>query len=141
MSKFDKEKQRLIRRYLIWCYKTTKEEFERIERKFTQLTVDEYVLVYLTRKYSKINHRLCGDQARLNGFKQYIEKKRSDAFAKKFSSQTQTKLVSKYSYLKNRLEAVEKAIEHFLGKADLNNIQTLYENEMTNRILQARDQV
>lgn len=73
MIKFDKEKRRLIRRYLIWCYKTTREEFD--------------------------------------------------------------------GYLKNRLEAVEKAIEHFLGKDDLNNIQMLYENEMTNRILQARGHV
>jgi len=34
----------LIRRYLLWFFKTTKESFERIERKTTQLMVDEYVL-------------------------------------------------------------------------------------------------
>lgn len=34
----------LIRRYLLWAFKTTKESFERIERKTTQLMVDEYIL-------------------------------------------------------------------------------------------------
>ena len=35
--------ENLVRRYLLWAYKSTREDFERIERKTTQLIVDEYI--------------------------------------------------------------------------------------------------
>ena len=39
--------QRLMRRYFVWCYKTTKEELDKIDRYFTQNTVDDYILARL----------------------------------------------------------------------------------------------
>jgi len=38
-----KEKN-LLRRYLIWCYKTTKEELDKVDRYFTQDVADAYIL-------------------------------------------------------------------------------------------------
>ena len=44
-----------------------------------------------------------------------------------------------YVFLRNRLEAIESAIKHFLGEKELLKIRVLYEKEFTDRILQARD--
>ena len=35
---------KLVKRYLIWCFKTTKEDLDRINRYFTQSTVDQFLL-------------------------------------------------------------------------------------------------
>jgi len=119
----------LVRRYLLWAYKTTKESFERIERKTTQLIVDEYIL-----------GRFKGRQdAFVEEFKAYIKAKRADELKLKFSDAQGRILHPQYVYLKDRLEAIEAAIRHFLGAKELRAIEALYEKEFTLRILQARD--
>ena len=114
----------LIHRYLLWAYKTTKEGFERIERKSTQLIVDEYIL-----KQIKIT---MGTPSNFIGeFEAYIKTKQADE--RKLKSNPQ------YVYLKNRLKAIEAAIKYFLGTKALNAIHSLYEKEFISRILQARE--
>ena len=119
----------MIRRYLLWAYKSTKENFERIERKTTQLTVDEYILSYL----SKNKHETP------EAFKTYIADKRKDELRLKFVDAHRKKLHPEYVYLKNRLAAIEAAIKYFLGGKELKHIQKLFEEEFTRRILEARD--
>ncbi len=137
---FTPAEKRLIRRYLIWCYKTTKEELERTDRKFTQLAVDEFILDQLR----KTSHLIPGAPREkylqeIKKFKEYRNKKREEALTQKFLDQDNEIPHANYLYLKNRLGSVEKAIVRFLGKKELNTIGLLYEEEMTKRILQARD--
>lgn len=122
-KKLSPEHKDLIRRYLLWAYKTTRESFERIERKTTQLVVDEYILKQI--KDAGTSNNFIGE------FEDYIKAKRADELKLKADPQ--------YVYLKNRLKAIEAAIKHFLGVKELNTIHSLYEKEFTNRILQARD--
>ncbi len=113
----------LVFRYLLWAYKTTKESFERIERKTTQLMVDEYIA-----------QRVSSEE-----FKAYIQAKRADECKLKFSDADGKILHPQYVYLKKRLAAIEAAIKYFLGPKKLRIIQALYEEEFIRRILEARD--
>ena len=119
----------LIRRYLLWAYKSTKESFERIERKTTQLIVDEYILDHLSKKKAAIPAE----------FKTYIANKRKDELKLKFADAGRKKLNPEYVYLKNRLAAIEAAIRHFLGDKELKRIEKLFEEEFTRRILESRE--
>ena len=136
--KLKKAEKNLIRRYLVWCYKTTKEELDRIDRKFTQLTVDYFLL----KEISKRQNSSLGSSQRqyskfIDEFNAYIRQKEKDASQTKFLDEKKTKPQPRYEYLRNRLLAIEKAISFFLGKKELDNITVLYEWEMTRRILGA----
>ena len=130
----------LIRRYLLWLFKTTKESFERIERKTTQLMVDEYVLEHIKTAGREIPaHGRREYDGLVKEFETYIKTKRADELKLKFSDGKGKSLHPQYVYLKNRLQAVEAAIRHFLGEKELRRMRSLYEKEFTSRILQARD--
>ncbi len=128
-SSFSSQHKQLVRRYLLWAYKSTRESFERIERKTTQLVVDDYILNH----FSKNKRRVPGE------FVSYIDTKRRDELTLKFADAGKKKLHPDYEYLKNRLDAIEAAIKHFLGTKGLKQIEGLYEEEFTRRILEARD--
>lgn len=124
----------LIRRYLIWAYKTTKESFERIERKTTQLVVDEHILKTLTKNQKSTKEY----EGHIEEFKKYIANKKQDELKQKFAGNGQS-LNPNYLYLSHRLKAIEEAIKHFLGTKELKKIEALYEEEFVNRIMQARE--
>ena len=126
----------LIRRYLIWGYKTTRESFERIERKTTQLTVDERILKILNRS-SKGSHK--SYQKLVDEFEQYIFNKGKEERNQKFIDGKSNLYQPQYLYLKNRLSAIEEVIKHFLGKPELRKIEKMYEAEFTERILHAKE--
>lgn len=130
----------LLRRYLVWCYKTTKEELDKVDRYFTQLKADEFVLKRLrtTKEYRSSD----GDQGykdMVDQFPAYMEKKKVNVLKGKFKNGRAGALNPDYQYLKNRFAALEGAIRHFLGAGELKKIKELYEQEMTRRILQARE--
>jgi hypothetical protein len=129
----------LIRRYLIWCYKTTKEDLDRIDRYFTQLEVDDFILRELKKDKSFLKSSPEDYAKHVADFAQYMETKKQNVLKKKFSDDKFTKLRSEYLYLHNRFRAIEKAIVYFLGKAQLQKITDLYEAEMSRRILQATE--
>lgn len=130
----------LIRRYLLWLFKTTKESFERIERKTTQLMADEYVLQRIKTAGREVPAHARGEyDALVKEFETYIKTKREDELKLKFSDGKGKTLHPQYVYLKNRLQAVEAAIRHFLGEKELRAMRSLYEKEFTGRILQARE--
>jgi hypothetical protein len=118
----------LIRRYLIWAYKSTKESFDRLERKTTQLMADEYILSRLAKsprrqpdiepQYSKL----------VGEFKEYIARKKSQPID-----------AAQHAYLRDRLNAVEVAIKDFLGAKELHQIHAAYEAEFTRRIWESKD--
>ena len=127
-AKLTPNEKNLIRRYLVWCYKSTKEELDRFDRKFTQLAVDRFILERILPRSPEEKRALAKSVAE---FKEYIVKKEGSAEAEKSSPQ--------HLYLKKRLFAVENAIKHFLGAQELPKIVAVYEEEMTGRILTARD--
>jgi len=126
---FSTQHKNLIRRYLLWAYFSTRENFERIERKTTQLIVDEYIFDYFTQ------HKLTIPQE----FRAYITDKRKEELKLKFADPVKDKLHPQYAYLKNRLEAIEGAVKHFLGVMELKRFAVLYEKEFTRRIIEAKD--
>lgn len=133
MNKVDRDN--LKRRYLIWFYKVTKESLDKIDRKFTQLEVDRVVYKKLESSL-KNNLKDLRFKKLLKEFETYITNKDKDAKILKFgkvNSKTQTK---EYTFLKAKLEST---IKQLFGNKELNTTKKLYENEMTNRILQSKE--
>ena len=135
-KKLKTREKALIRRYLVWCYKTTKENLDRIDRKFTQSTVDRYILGRL----DGIKAAARGDYDKfVDDFRVYIDNKEKEGFQQKFMDGKKNSLNSQYLYLYNRLTAIEAATRHFLGPRELAQTDFLYEQEMTRRILEPKE--
>lgn len=137
--KLSSEERTLIRRYLVWCYKTTKEQLDKIDRKTTQLTVDHFVLKELVKNQRIKNTNLSELDKKIGDFKKYIQDKKAKENESKYTDSDKRFFQPEYLYLKSRLNAIETAIRHFLGQKALVEIKGLYEKEMTKRILEARD--
>ena len=121
----------LKKRYLLWLYKTTKEELDRTERKFTQLEIDGIILKEL-KKLDKKNKakKLIAD------FAAYMENKQRDAAQLKYEGKN---LKPDYYALALKLAAIENAIIEVFGSQGLKEIRSLYEKEMTERILKSTE--
>ena len=133
----DSNQTNLIRRYLIWCYKTTKEDLDRIDRYFTQSVVDDFLLEQLNKRIDKDDQL----SKRILDFEDYKNNKLAKAESKKFEDVTAKSLNADYQYLVARMDAIVEAIRHFLGDDGVAEIVGLYEAEMTQRILSAREHV
>lgn len=132
------KEQDLVRRYLVWCYKTSKEELDKTDRYFTQAVVDDYLIDRL-KNFPGYKDRGTSFHKSVEDFVQYAREKKAMAEGKKFAGSTQKVLHPDYQYLKARVEAIEQAICHFFDQKELERIAVLYENEMTERILKARE--
>ena len=125
------EIRNLKKRYLLWLYKTNKEALDRIERKFTQLEIDRFMLRELEK---------CAKDKRLKSFvkelKNYIQNKEKEGRGLKYSAD---KLNPDYLFLALKLKAVERAIVKERGRSGLKEIKALYEREMTERILKSTE--
>lgn len=121
----------LKKRYLIWLYKINKEEFDKIERKFTQLEIDNFILKELKKedKAGKLKEFIEGLEA-------YIQEKEKDGLGLKYENK---ELKPQYQFLEGKLKAIEKAIIKELGKKALEEIKVLYEIEMIERILKSTE--
>ena len=133
----DKNTRDLTYRYLLWLYKTLKEELDRVERKFTQLEVDREIGRYILKNahLSQIDddikfRELCRD------WKEYTDKKESDGRALKYSGD---KWKAEYYFLMLKFEAVKKIITKLFSKKALDNIHEAYEDQMRQRILESRE--
>ncbi len=136
-KKITNTEKKLIRRYLIWCFKTTQEELDRIDRKFTQLKVDYFLLSELKPGGRLAQSKECGKH--LDDFKTYIKNKENSNLNLKFLNEKNQILNPHYAFLSNRLTAIKKAITVFLGPKELKHITLLYEEEMAKRILESRE--
>jgi len=121
----------LKKRYLIWLYKTAKEALDKIERKFTQLEVDRFILDEL-KKSDKDNL----SASFIGEFQAYIQNKEKEAGASKYENGA---MKPDYCFLLLKLKAIEKAIAKELGENVLKEIKLLYEMEMTERILKSTE--
>lgn len=132
--------RKLIQRYLIWCYKTTKESLDRVDRYYTQLAVDDYILRQLKDALEYKSFKASREyKTMVDNFEQYKLEKKQKADKEKFTDEGQAIPRPEYQYLRNRLSAIEKAIVHFLGGRELKKRAALYEEEMIQRIMTARE--
>jgi hypothetical protein len=131
--------KRLVRRYLIWCYKTTKEELDRIDRYFTQSKADQLILNKLKSDKEYVRSGQGAYVGFVNDFQKYMVQKEQNAVVKKFADFSKKSFQPQYQYLQKRCEAIEQTISCFLGAKELARVISLYEEEMTKRILEARE--
>ncbi len=127
----EKDLKNLKKRYLIWFYKATKDELDRIERKFTQAGLDRFILKEL-KSLDKSN--LVAKQ--IGEFEAYIANKEKDGFALKYDNKN---IKPEFYFLDIKLCAIEKAIKKEFGIRELAKIKSQYEKEMTERILKSTE--
>ncbi len=121
----------LKKRYLIWLYTTTKEALDKIERKFTQLEIDKFIL----KELNKLD-KSCKARQFIADFAAYIQNKEKEGLSLKYENK---ELRPDYYFLILKLKAVEKAIIKEAGKKFLEEIKLLYEMEMMERILKSTE--
>ncbi len=128
----------LKKRYLVWLYKTTKDAFDRYERKFTQLDMDKELLAEIEKELKTAY--LPDDKKELekfvNDFMNYIDEKEKQCLALKYKGK---KINPEFLFLDIKLEAIEKIIVGELGKKALEEIKELYEQEMISRIIKSAE--
>jgi hypothetical protein len=123
----------LKKRYLVWLYMTTKEAFDRYERKFTQLEIDEFMLFEMEKELK--GAYLPGDKQALekyiNDFRDYISEKEKTCLKLKYKGK---RIDPEFLFLDIKLDAIEKAIVKELGAKALDEIRAFYEAEMIQKI-------
>lgn len=122
----------LKKRYLLWLYKTTREALDKIERKFTQLEIDSFILKELRKSDKDKKAKQCIDE-----LEAYIQNKAKEGILLKYENKKELK--PEYFFLTLKLAAIEKAIVVGFGKKFLQEITTLYEMEMVERILKSTE--
>ena len=119
----------LKKRYLIWLYKETKEALDRVDRKFTQIGIDKFIL-------EELQKGPIADKKFLNEFISYINNKEQDCQKLKSGD---TYLNPEHQFLSLKLHAIEKSIVNELGAEGLEEIKNLYHQEMVDRILRSAE--
>jgi|GEM_PF-244592 len=125
----------LLKRYLLWLYKMTKDECDKIDRKFTQLEIDRQIEKILEKSIDACDPALRQALAlQLGEWKAYIVGKEADGERLKFDSNGQ--LDPHYAFLCLKKEAVERLIVTQFGHKGLREIKDLYEEASRIRILE-----
>src|SRR4030042_3669287 len=120
----------LKKRYLIWLYKETKEALDRVDRKFTQVDIDKFILGELQRG-------TVAEKKFLDEFIAYINNKEKDCETLK---STEGKCLNpEHQFLSLKMQAIEKSIVNELGAEGLEEIKNLYNQEMVDRILRSAE--
>ena len=128
----------LRKRYLIWLYKTTKEEFDKYERKFTQTDIDKDLLLEMENQLLGVYlpHEKASLEKFVNQYREYISGKEKACLELKYQGK---KTNPEFIFLDVKLNAVEKLIVKELGRRGLERIKALYELEMVERILRSAE--
>lgn len=128
----------LKKRYFVWLYKTAKETFDKYERKFTQVDIDKDILDEMEKELlgSYLPHEKDAIQRQINDFHKYIENK--EKACSELRDQHK-KINPDFIFSEIKLNAVEKIIVKELGRRGLEEIKSLYEKEMTKRILKSTE--
>lgn len=128
----------LKKRYFIWLYKIAKETFDKYERKFTQIDIDNDILAEMENQLlgSYLPHEKDALQQRIDDFQKYIGTKEKACLELRDS---QKKINPDFIFSEMKLNAIEKTIQKELGKRGLEEIRSLYEKEMTQRILKSTE--
>jgi hypothetical protein len=129
----------LKKRYFVWLYKTTKEAFDKFERKFTQTDIDKDILLEIENVLmgSFLPHEKVALEKLTNNFREYIASKEKSCLELKYQGK---KTNPEFIFLDVKLNAIEKLIIKELGRKVLEEIKALYEKEMTCRIWRSAEQ-
>jgi hypothetical protein len=124
----------LRKRYFIWLYKTTKEAFDKYERKFTQTDIDKDLLLEMENQLlgAYLPHEKEYLEKFVNQYREYIAGKEKACLELKYQGK---KTNPEFIFLDLKLNAIEKLITAELGRRGLEKIKALYEQEMTRNIL------
>lgn len=134
-----KDEKNLEVRYLTWLYKTTKEAFDRYERKFTQLEIDAAVLKEMERelKGSYMPQEKKSLEKLVNDFRLYIAEKEKACLKLKYKGK---KINPEFIFLDVKLNAIEKAVIKEAGADGLEKMKTAYHTEMVRRIMEEKQE-
>lgn len=135
-----REKKNLQLRYLMWLYKTTKEQIDRIDRKFTQLDIDCKIRAYLAvhiKKYPPAVRN--GLEAQLTKWSRYISDKEVAALDSKFCDSKKRIPRAEYAFLSLKLQVVEKLMRTAGGAKFLQGVKRAYYREMARRIFAEKE--
>ncbi|TAN59023.1 hypothetical protein EPN16_08160 [bacterium] len=134
-----RDEKDLKERYLVWLYKTTKEAFDRYERKFTQLEIDEYILLEMEKelKGAYLPQEKKPLEKLVNDFRNYIAEKEKACLRLKYKGK---KIDPEFIFLDVKLESIEKAIIRELGKEQLEKIKAACHEEMLKRIIEEKQE-
>ena len=136
----DKQDEKNLKiRYLVWLYKTVKEAFDRYERKFTQLDIDEALLKEMERqlKGSYLPQEKKQLEKFVNNFRNYIAGKEKACLKLKYKGK---RIDSEFLFLDVKLNAIEKIIQEEFDKEALEEIKESYQQEMLRRILEEKQE-
>jgi hypothetical protein len=132
------DSKNLKKRYFVWLYKTTKEAFDKFERKFTQTEIDKDILQEIENALmgSYLPHEKAQLEKLVNDFQEYIATKEKACLELKYQG---LRTNAEFIFLDVKLNVIEKLITKELGKRGLAEIKALYEKEMTQRILKGAE--
>lgn len=118
----------LTKRYLFWLYKTTRDELDRIDRKFTQLEVDRGLQrVFRSRGNAALS-------SFMDEWDRYIVAKEADARKLKFDEQG--KELAFYVFLRLKLESVIEITRERFGIRAVRQFEQLIEEAAMKYILE-----
>lgn len=128
----------LKKRYFIWLYRTTKEAFDKFERKFTQTEIDKDILLEIenTLMGSYLPHEKTELEKLVNNFQEYISAKEKACLELKYQG---LRTNPEFIFLDVKLSAIERLIVKEFGRRGLEEIKSLYEKEMIQRILRSAE--
>ena len=128
----------LKKRYFVWLYRTTKEAFDKFERKFTQTEIDKDLLreIENTLMGAYLPHEKIELEKLVNNFQEYISSKEKACLELKYQG---LRTNPEFIFLDVKLSAIEKLIIREFGRRGLEEIKSLYEKEMTRRILRSAE--
>ena len=118
----------LEKRYLFWLYKTTRDELDRIDRKFTQLEID--------RGMQKIfrEHEGGALASFVEEWDRYIANKQAEA--KKLKFDDKGGVLPSYAFLRLKLEAVRGLTSKLFGARLVREFEEMVEAAAMENILQ-----
>ncbi|MFH1281342.1 MAG: hypothetical protein ABIH91_01300 [Candidatus Omnitrophota bacterium] len=128
----------LRKRYFVWLYKTTKEAFDKFERKFTQTEIDKEILREIENMLmgSYLPHEKIELEKLVNNYQEYICVKEKACLELKYQG---LRTNPEFIFLDVKLSAIEKLIVKELGRRGLEEIKGLYEKEIIQRILKSTE--
>ncbi|MDP2927606.1 MAG: hypothetical protein Q8N80_02250 [Candidatus Omnitrophota bacterium] len=128
----------LKKRYFVWLYKTTKEAFDKFERKFTQTDIDKDILLEMENVLmgSYLPHEKVALEKLINNFREYISAKEKSCLELKYQG---LRTNPEFIFLDVKLSAIEESIIKEFGRRGLEEIKALYEKEMTQRIFRSTE--
>jgi hypothetical protein len=125
----------LQKRYLFWLYKTTKDELDRIDRKFTQLDIDRAMLDFFRGRAVGARDVVKGGvDIFVREWQEYVTGKEADARKLRFDEKGG--ILASYYFLHLKLKAVLDLAQRRFGARAVRDFKRYYEEASMRLIAQ-----